>query len=70
MEHLSISDVINYVTASKVDRETLDLMSKVNFHIRSCSACREKIEAFEAAELDFDLEIEKDFQEKGNFVKL
>ncbi len=76
MEHLSIEEIIEYVMANKVDRETLDLLSKVNGHIRKCTACREKVGAFECvseamedvAENGFDLDrfddlikIEKEF---------
>lgn len=47
LEHLSIEEIIEYVTANKVSKETLDLMSRVNGHIRICSSCREKIESYE-----------------------
>lgn len=47
MEHLSIEEIIKYVTVNKVDKETLDLLSKVNGHIRICSFCREKVASFE-----------------------
>ncbi|MBQ8762725.1 MAG: hypothetical protein IJZ07_01300 [Clostridia bacterium] len=47
MEHLSVEEIIKYVTANKVDNETLDLLSKVNGHIRNCSSCKEKVNSFE-----------------------
>ncbi|MBQ2963194.1 MAG: hypothetical protein IJE14_00905 [Clostridia bacterium] len=47
MEHLTVEEIIKYVTANKVDRETVDLLSKVNGHIRKCPACEERVSAFE-----------------------
>ncbi len=47
MEHLSAEEIIRYVTANKVDKETLDLMSKVNGHTRICKSCKEKVASFE-----------------------
>ena len=47
MEHLTVEEIIKYVTANKVDRETVDLLSKVNGHIRTCPACEEGVSAFE-----------------------
>ncbi len=59
MEHLNIDEIIQYVTATKVDRETLELMTKVNGHIRSCSVCKEKVNAYEMV----NDEIKKDIDE-------
>ncbi len=58
MEHLSIEEIIKYVTADKVDNETLNLLSKVNGHIRNCQLCREKVESYECINDEF---------KKGNF---
>lgn len=73
MEHLSVEEIIKYVTANKVDSETLDLLSKVNGHIRICPACREKVGAYECVneaiekevfENSFDLEHFDDLTKK------
>lgn len=61
LEHLNIEEIISYVTANKVDMETLDLLSKVNGHIRTCNECREKVLSFET----INDEIKKDIYEKG-----
>lgn len=61
LEHLSIDEIINYITANKVNMETLDLLSKVNGHIRTCCECREKVLAFETV----NDELKKDMYEKG-----
>lgn len=48
MEHLSVEEIIKYVTVNNVDKETLDLLSKVNGHIRNCSSCKEKVDSYES----------------------
>lgn len=60
MKHLSIEEIIEYVTANKVDSETLDLLSKVNGHIRVCPACREKVSAFECVSEALENEVFED----------
>ena len=61
MEHLSIDEIIQYVTVTKGNRETLELMSKVNGHIRGCSVCKEKVNAYEMV----NDEIKKEIDENG-----
>lgn len=61
MEHLSVEEIIKYVTANKVDSETLNLLSKVNGHIRNCPTCREKISAYEC----INEELKKEVFENG-----
>ncbi len=47
MTHLSVEDIIFYVTATTPDSETLAHIGKVNAHVLSCESCREKLEAFQ-----------------------
>lgn len=47
MEHLTVEEIIKYTMADKIDEETLNLLAKVNGHIRKCPECKEKIEAYE-----------------------
>lgn len=79
MEHLSIEEIINYVTADKVDNRTLDLLSKVNGHIRNCPTCRKLVSSYELindelkkealkTELDWDY-FNDLIQEKQNIEK-
>ncbi len=56
LKHLSIEEIIKYVTANKVDKETLDLLSKVNGHIRNCPSCKEKVVAYETVNDEFKKE--------------
>lgn len=61
MEHLSIEEIIKYVTSSKINIETLDLLSKVNGHIRNCPSCKEKVDSYE----NINDEIKKEILENG-----
>ena len=70
MEHLSIDEIIQYVTATKVNKETLDLMSKVNGHIRSCSVCKEKVNAYEMVNDEIKKEIDENCLDLGSIDNL
>lgn len=61
LEHLSIEEIIKYITLNKVDRESLDLLSKVNGHIRNCPSCKEKVISYET----LNDEIRKKILENG-----
>lgn len=56
MEHLSIEEILNYVSATKINDETLELFSKVNGHIRNCPSCKKKINALELANEELENE--------------
>ena len=47
MKHLSIDEIIDFVSINKLDIESLKLASDVNAHILRCNACRKKVEAFQ-----------------------
>ncbi|MBR0536228.1 MAG: hypothetical protein IIX14_07630 [Clostridia bacterium] len=47
MQHLSTEDIIRYITVGKLSEEDLEVISRVNLHIRDCRECAEKVEAFE-----------------------
>lgn len=47
MKHLTIDEMIDFVSFDKPDEESLELAAKVNAHIFKCDACREKVEAFQ-----------------------
>lgn len=72
MEHLSIEEIIMYVTETKVNDDTLKLFSRVNGHIRNCPHCKEKLNSYELINdnltngnlmHDFDLNHENDLIE-------
>ena len=59
-KHLSVEDMINFVSADGLGRDELALASRVTYHILRCARCREKVDAFqtvydelEKAETDF-----------------
>ena len=45
--HLTVDEMIDFVSFNKLDHESLALASKVNTHILECNACRKKAEAFQ-----------------------
>ena len=47
MEHLTIEEIIEFVSFEKMDAESLKLASRVNAHIRSCPSCMRKVRAFQ-----------------------
>lgn len=47
MKHLTVEDIIDFVSFNELTAETLDLASKVNGHIRSCEECLKKVDAFQ-----------------------
>ena len=51
MAHLEIDEIIEFVSFTKINDETMALVKKVNEHILSCKVCREKVEA---AQLVYD----------------
>lgn len=62
MKHLSVEEIIKYVTATEVNNEMLDLFSRVNGHIRKCEMCKEKIVAYEHVNnMIIDHSCEKEF---------
>lgn len=47
MKHLTVDEMIDFVSFNKLDSESLALASKVNAHIFECEICRKKVEAFQ-----------------------
>lgn len=47
MKHLTVDEMIDFVSFDKVDAETLAKASYVNAHIRSCDQCLRKVRAFQ-----------------------
>lgn len=47
MEHLTIEDIIQFVTISVIDENSFRLASRVNTHILQCDQCRKKVSAFQ-----------------------
>ena len=49
MNHLTVKEMIDFVSFNKPDNESMKLMSKVNSHIFRCDVCRKKIETLQFA---------------------
>lgn len=47
MKHLTVDEMIDFVSFNKLDSESLALASKVNAHIFECHTCRKKVESFQ-----------------------
>lgn len=47
MEHLSIDEMIEFVSANEINGQSIELAKKVNGHIRTCAECFNKVRAFQ-----------------------
>lgn len=47
MKHLTVEEMIEFVSFDTPDPRTLKLASRVNTHIRCCEECRKKVDAFQ-----------------------
>lgn len=48
MEHLTLDQIIQFVTMDEINDENLKLAAYVNNHIMLCDECRKKVEAYQA----------------------
>jgi anti-sigma factor RsiW len=48
MKHVTVDEMIGFVSMDTLDADSLALASKVNTHIRSCPHCRGTVRAFQA----------------------
>ena len=46
MTHLTVEEIIEFVSFERITQESLALSARVNEHIRTCKSCREKVTAF------------------------
>lgn len=46
MEHLKLEQIIEFVSMTEINPETLALSSKVVGHIRECQECLDKVKSF------------------------
>ena len=47
MNHLTVDDMINFVSLSEMNKEAVELSAAVNGHIRKCAECLELVRAFQ-----------------------
>ena len=63
MKHLTVDEIIDFVSFDAVNEKTLSLASTVNAHIVECDDCRKKVEAFQTVFDEFvRLEREGEFK--------
>ncbi len=54
MTHLTLDEIIEYVSIDKLCEESLKLASKVDTHIRSCDECLEVVRALRSVHDSFE----------------
>ena len=47
MSHLTVEEIIEFVSFDNLSEDTMALSTKVNEHIRSCPTCLEKVSSFQ-----------------------
>lgn len=47
MEHLTIDDMIRFVSLSELNDAAVELSASVNGHIRGCRSCLNRVNAFQ-----------------------
>lgn len=55
MEHLSVEEIIRFVSLSSLDEEAMELSERVSRHIRDCDECRERLYSFQLIYDSFEL---------------
>ena len=54
MNHLTIEEILDFVSMNQINDKTLKLASKVNTHIRRCPECLRKVNAFQTVYDEFE----------------
>ena len=63
MNHLTVDEIIEFVSSHNLDDEGINLIRKVNEHIRKCTECYEKVRAFQLLYDEFaSLCLSEDFE--------
>ena len=47
MNHLTVDEIIAFVSITELNEETMTLLTSVNGHIRTCEKCRKLVNAFQ-----------------------
>ncbi len=47
MTHLTVDEIVEFVSLNKLNREALKLSATVNGHIRKCEKCLNRVSAFQ-----------------------
>ena len=47
MKHLTVDEIIDHVSFTRIDQHTLENAARVTSHISTCGACLRKVRAFQ-----------------------
>ena len=47
MNHLTLDEIIDFVSLTEINEETIQLMGKVNAHMAECRECRELVRSYQ-----------------------
>lgn len=47
MNHLTVDDIIDFVSLNEMNKEAVELSATINGHIRKCAKCLELVRAFQ-----------------------
>lgn len=47
MKHITIDEILDFVSIERMDAKSLELASKITTHIRECDDCLQKVRAFQ-----------------------
>lgn len=53
MEHLTVNEIIDFVSINELNEKSINLAAKVNAHILKCDDCLEKVKAFQLLNDEF-----------------
>lgn len=53
MKHLTVDEMIDFVSLTQLDSSTLMLAATVNEHIRTCQQCLKRVQAFQLIHDEF-----------------
>ena len=68
MNHLTVEEIIDFISMDKLNEETLELAATVNGHITKCQECFENVKAFQILRDEF-LRLNSDVEFKEKFAK-
>ena len=52
-EHLTVEEMIDFVSINKLDEKSVSLAAKVNAHMMQCSECRKTVAAYQTVYDEF-----------------
>ncbi len=63
MKHLTVDEIINFVSLTELNSEAIELSATVNGHIRNCENCLKLVSSFQMIYDEFiRLEMNNDFK--------